>query len=200
MTALLRLTAFLGVMLILIGSSRLFGNEEESALNGKPAPEIGGDFALHGKPVTLKDLKGKVVVLDFWAVWCGYCYDTFPHLREWNKEYKSQGLEVIGLTSYYKQIGFNKKTGRGSRLSSAMSKEQEQSMLRELASHHKLDYRLQAADPDEMKTITKEYKIEGYPTVVVIDRKGIIRMVKVGAGEKNAQAVEAEIKKLLAEK
>src|SRR5213082_98709 len=91
-------------------------------LIGKPAPEIPGDFALNGKPTKLADLKGKVVLLDFWAVWCGPCVATFPHLREWNKEYKDKGLEVLGVTSYYEQFGFDKDAGKNTRLKEKLTK------------------------------------------------------------------------------
>src|SRR5262245_17674112 len=186
--------------LFLTSSMSQAAEEKDAGLVGKPAPDIQGDFGLNGKPVTMKELKGKVVVLDFWAVWCGFCYDTIPHLVEMNKEYKGKGLEIIGLTSYYQTVGFNKDTGRGKRLDAKMSKEDEQAMLKELAAHHKMDYRIQAVDQAEMKSILKEYKITGFPTVIVIDRKGVVRLVKVGAGKANNEAVEKMVKELVAEK
>jgi len=173
---------------------------KHAALIGKPAPEIAGAFALNGKPVKMSDLKGKVVLLDFWAVWCGPCVSTFPHLREWNKEYKDKGLEVIGVTSYYQDVGFDKDAGKVVRVKTPLDKEQEQSMLKEFAAHHKLDYRLQAATQDELKTVYQDYGVQGIPQVVLIDRKGKVRMIRVGSGEENAKAISAEIKKLIDEK
>ena len=141
-----------------------------------------------------------MVVLDFWAVWCGYCYDTFPHLREWHKEHQEKGLEVIGLTSYYQQVSFNKETGRGIRTGESMTRDQEQFMLKRLAGHHKLDYRIQAAGSSEWDSITQNYKIAGYPTVIVIDRQGVVQLVKTGGGQDAARAVEDKIKQLLEQK
>jgi thiol-disulfide isomerase/thioredoxin len=52
-----------------------------------------------GKPFRLADYKGKVLVLDLWATWCGPCRAEIPHLNEIQKQYQSRGLEVVGLTN-----------------------------------------------------------------------------------------------------
>jgi thiol-disulfide isomerase/thioredoxin len=195
----------LGVGLVLVGDPLSAADKEDShaALIGKPAPDFKGDFALNGKPTSLSDLKGKVVLLDFWAVWCGPCVSTFPHLIEWNKEYKDKGLEVIGVTMYNfefnRKIGFDKEGGKLKALKEA-NKDTEQAMLKEFAAHHKLDYRLMTVPRDEMKKVFGEYKVQGIPQVVLIDRKGDVRLVKVGSGEANAKAIGDMIKKLIAEK
>jgi thiol-disulfide isomerase/thioredoxin len=171
-----------------------------AALIGKPAPEISGAYALNGKPVKLSDLKGKVVLVDFWAVWCGPCIATFPHLRDWNKEFKDKGLEILGVTSYYENFTFDKKEGELSRAKEKLTKDQEHEMLKDFAAHHKLEHRLMTITKEDQKTVYDEYKIRGIPTVVLVDRKGIVRMVKVGSGEENAKELEKMIKTLLDEK
>ncbi len=175
-------------------------DDPQAALVGKPAPGLSGDFAINGKPTKLADLKGKVVLLDFWAVWCGPCVATFPHLRDWNKEFKDKGLEIVGVTSYYERFKFDKDAGKLQRSTDKLSKDQEQSMLKDFVAHHKLDYLIMPLSRDDWKKLSDEYKVEGIPQAVLIDRKGIVRMVKVGSGEENAKALEAEIKKLIAEK
>jgi len=54
---------------------------------------------LSGKPVALADLKGTVVLLNFWATWCPPCAAEMPDLERWHKEYESRGLRVVGITS-----------------------------------------------------------------------------------------------------
>ena len=58
-------------------------------LIGKPAPQIEGKD-VDGKPVRLSDLKGKVVLVDFWATWCPPCVASFPTLRQLSREYKDR--------------------------------------------------------------------------------------------------------------
>jgi thiol-disulfide isomerase/thioredoxin len=175
-------------------------NDPFADMIGKPAPEVGTGFTLHGKPATLADLKGKVVLLDFWAVWCGPCVATFPHLRDWNTEYKKKGLEIVGVTTYFEGFDFDKKAGKLTRAKDKLSNTQEQDMLKGFAEHHKLQHRLVMVPRDEWGKVCKGFKVTGIPHVVLLDRKGNVRMVKVGSGEENAKALEKTIKELVAEK
>src|SRR5258708_6799907 len=64
-----------------------------------PAAEIQADFLNSSTPVlTLSQLKGKVVILDFWATWCGPCRMEIPSLVKIYNAYHSKGLEVLGLS------------------------------------------------------------------------------------------------------
>ncbi len=68
--------------------------------NGPPAPELipGGGW-LNTKPLTLEELKGKVVLLDFWTYSCINCQRTFPYLKKWHEKYKDKGLVIVGIHS-----------------------------------------------------------------------------------------------------
>ena len=64
---------------------------------GRPV-DLSFTDAISGKPIAMADLKGKIVVLDFWATWCGPCVDEMPKMKELYAEYKDKGVEFIGIS------------------------------------------------------------------------------------------------------
>jgi thiol-disulfide isomerase/thioredoxin len=68
-----------------------------TAITDKPAPALAVTTWANGKPLALADLKGKVVLLDFWATWCGPCIASIPHNNELAAKYRDQGLVVLGI-------------------------------------------------------------------------------------------------------
>lgn len=69
-----------------------------ATLRGQPAPELEGIKGWkNGGPVTLADLRGKVVLLDFWGYWCYPCCQGMPKLMEWHEKYKDRGLVIIAV-------------------------------------------------------------------------------------------------------
>jgi thiol-disulfide isomerase/thioredoxin len=133
------------------------------------------------------------VLLDFWAVWCGPCIATFPHLREWNEEYASKGLVMIGLTRYYNFL-WDEHTDKATSSQEKVASEKEQAMLVKFADQHKLTHHLGV---ERGNTLSKYYGVTGIPHVVVIDREGIVRLIKVGSGATNAKAIGELLETLL---
>jgi thiol-disulfide isomerase/thioredoxin len=166
------------------------------AIVGTEAAPLNVEAWINGDPLTDEDLKGKVVLLDFWAVWCGPCIMTFPHLRKWQEEYADRGLVIIGLTNYYNQI-WDDEASRPTRSKEKVTPEQEQQMLQKFAEHHQLDHRF-AIMKDA--SLAEYYGVSGIPHVVVIDREGKVQLMRVGSGEEAAKAIEAKIEQLIAEK
>ena len=73
------------------------GARKQRSSVGKPF-ELEFTDAIHGSPVSIKGLKGKVVVIDFWATWCGPCIAEMPKMKKLYAEFKPQGVEFIGVS------------------------------------------------------------------------------------------------------
>ena len=167
-------------------------SKKQLELIGKDAAPLKVETWVNGSPLTDADLKGKVVFLDFWAVWCGPCIATFPHLREWNEKYGDKGLVMIGYTRYY-EYDWNTDTKRAARVAGT-SHDKEQEMLGKFAESYGLKHRF-AIQADN--SVSDYYGVTGIPHVVVIDQQGKVRLMKVGSGEENAKAIGEMLEKLL---
>lgn len=135
------------------------------------------------------------VLLDFWAVWCGPCIAAFPHLREWQEKYADKGLVIVGLTNYY-NFTWDDAAGRATRAQGEekVPPEKEREMLVKFAESQNLHHRF-AIQKD--KALADYYAVSGIPHVVVIDREGKVRLIRVGSGDKNAKDIGEILEKLL---
>ena len=125
-----------------------------------------------GKQFELKDLRGRVVLLDFWATWCPPCRMEAPAIDKLWRTYKDKGLVVVGIA-----------------LESGGP-----AQVKKFAEDNGLTYRLVA---DESGDIAKSYKISPIPTTYIVDAKGVIRQVHIGFGPGAEKDFEKEIKALL---
>jgi thiol-disulfide isomerase/thioredoxin len=170
------------------------GQKKKSQV-GQRAPDLKGDFGINGRPIRLADLKGKVVLLEFWATWSGPCISTFPHLQAWQKEYAEDGLEVLVVTSYFER-GFDTVQGKTVAVT-GLSIKDERTALENLATFYRVGFRVMTLPKDAWKVALRDYGVKNIPTTILIDRDGIVRMERVGCDEHCMEALRKEIRVLL---
>lgn len=155
-------------------------------LIGEPAPELFAETWLNSRPLKLKDLRGKAVVIDFWATWCSPCRAVIPSLVETYEQHKSGGLVVLGYTRLYGSYRDDQK-----RLGPVEPKD-EIRLTGEFLKRFKMTYPVAIA---HNKDGFDDYFVNGIPTLVFIDKQGIVKGFKIGSG--NEQYVAEQIRKLL---
>jgi len=173
--------------------ARLESKRKIAELIGKPAPDWDIAAVVNMDKLQLADLKGKVVLIDFWAVWCGPCIATFPHLKHWHDQYADKGLVIVGATRAY---GYTWDTEAQRTVSKKdASLEEELAMLEEFRKFHKLEHGFVVTP--QGSDFAKQYGVTGIPQAVLVDQHGNIQMIRIGSGEKNATDLENKIKELL---
>jgi peroxiredoxin len=146
---------------------RLVENPRRSRENYAP------DFSftsLQGEYIALDDLKGKVVLLDFWGTWCPPCVESVPELRNLYKRYSKEGtFTIIGISS-----------------------DNDDQEWRDFTAKNKMvwpQYR------DENHQILRAYGIRAFPTYILIDHEGIVRFSSIGLSWQRAASLDMAIEK-----
>jgi thiol-disulfide isomerase/thioredoxin len=137
---------------------------------GQPAPAVTGTD-LHGKKVALADYKGKVVLLDIWATWCGPCRGMIPHEREMVKRLEGKPFVLVSVSVDEKKEDLTE-----------FQKKEPMPWV------HWWD--------GENGAVAKTFRVKGFPTLYLIDAKGVIRKKWIGAPDGAAldKAVDEVIK------
>ena len=148
-------------------------------------PEIVASQWIDHAPVKLSDLRGQVVLLDFWAPWCGPCRYTFPKLQRWHQNYKDKGLVIVGLTNYSGDIEGRRATPG-----------EELAYLRTFKKTNRLPYGFAVAD-SAINNIN--YGVFSIPMSFLIDRNGNVRFIAMGAREEETSALGKMLQTVLAE-
>jgi thiol-disulfide isomerase/thioredoxin len=168
-------------------TERLKRREKHYRLLGDKAPELQMiDQWFPGEQKTLADLRGKVVLLDFWATWCGPCFQAYPHLIEWQQDHSRDGLVILGVTKYY-----------GSANGSPADNAREIEELKQFREAQKLPYDFVVAKDASSQLL---YGATSLPTTILIDRKGVIRYAESGTSPTKLEQTREMVFKLLAEK
>ncbi len=128
-------------------------------LKGEAAPDF--EFAtLQGKRMRLSALKGKVVMLDFWATWCRPCVVSLPKLKDLHNQ-QQPGFEIIGVS-----------------LDEGDSSKTASEMVRQFASKNQMTWPISVDGDGFDSSVAKAYNITAIPTNVVVDQRGIIYSVE----------------------
>jgi thiol-disulfide isomerase/thioredoxin len=141
------------------------------------APELATGNWINSEPLKLKDLHGRVVLIEFWTFGCYNCRNTLPFVKSWDDRYRDKGFTVIGVHS--PEFDDERKV---------------ESLRREVAS---LGIRYPIVTDNDYQT-WNAYNVEAWPTVFLLDKQGRIRWRHVGEGDYDE--AERLIQKLLAEK
>lgn len=125
--------------------------------------------SIEGRRIKLSDLRGKVLLIDFWATWCAPCVEAMPALKKLYEKYEEKGLEIL-----------------------AVSIDDDVREVRQFATANKLNFPV-----SHSPTLAEKFKASPIPTTLIIDKLGNLRYRKVGFTEGDEREIEVVILELL---
>ncbi len=165
----LRLTVVRGSQRLAL-SALLDPAPSADAIRSRPHPPMRPSWAMGPSAVDPAQMRGRVVIVDFFASWCGPCRATMPWLDQLSTRLAPRGLTVVGVT------------------------DESVAVARRLGSDLNVHYAI-ASD----RTASIRWAVRSLPTLAVIDRRGVVREVYTGMDASQARAVEALVRRLIAE-
>ena len=167
------LSIFLGGILVLF-TMFLFSLADSKVdlekMIGKPAPNFVLRDVFSGQNISLKDFRGKIVLLDFWATWCAPCRKALSHLASIYKKYGDKDVIIISI-----DLG------------------EKIEVVKNFAIENNITWIIVI---DNDGSIAEKYNVKGIPTLFLIDRKGIIRYIHVGFSQNLQETLGKEIEKI----
>lgn len=152
------------------------GNSQLVTRDSPTAPEFASGAWINSEPLTLKDLRGRVVLIEFWTFGCYNCRNTLPFVKQWHERYTHKGLTIVGVHS----PEFD-------------SEKNIDNVRKQVVS---LGIRFPVVTDNDYET-WRAYSVEAWPTIFLLDKSGRVRWVHVGEGAYDE--AERMIQKLLAE-
>lgn len=146
-------------------------------LEGNPAPELHFTWSNAGDWKSLSDLRGKVVVLDFWATWCGSCIESFPQVAKLAERYRDTDVVILGVTSL--QGAVFSLPGRKT-IDCRGNPEKELGLMPEFIEARGITWPVVVS---REKVMNPDYGINGIPTTVLIAPDGTVRKKTEGVEE-----------------
>lgn len=147
-------------------------------LVGQPAPELAMKEWLNTDPLTLSDVKGQVVLLEFWATWCKPCEQLFPRIKDLHAQHAPDGLHVLALTRFFMAYGGPPEV-----------QAQEMSLIREFTQQHSIEFPVGVAEDE---TIQSAYGATALPMLALIDRAGVVCSFAFSPDEENFKRTLAD--------
>ena len=130
---------------------------------------------LDGNAFFFTDTRGKVLLVNFWATWCGYCLEELPHLERLRGDFAADGLIVATVLEDPNNLD----------------------LARDIRTRNSLTYPILL---DERNELSRKFNVRGLPFSALVDRRGTIRFMHMGFSDKDVPGYRKEIRQLLEEK